>query len=238
MLTIICWIILFHPANSQTRIPDSASSLAYAKSLEVYHQALNPPTGLFNGARYYGYPFLFKEGHPYFVSPQPYQGNIQKHGVNYDSVGFIYDLVREQLIVYNQEGDAILIHQEDVTGFSLNGSRFIRMIGIDSEADTAFYAVLYDGNTKLYMRPVKTLQSVIDQYTGELFYIEEHNQYFLKKAGVFFPVTTKKEVLRILKDKKPELQQYIRKEHLSFKKTYLTATLKKLTSYYDSISKH
>lgn len=216
---------------------DSASfQSAYAKSIEVYHHAIYPSTTLYSGAKYTGYPFPFKEGQPYFMSSVTSTGNIEKGGVLYKDVRFLFDLVRERLIVFNPQGDAILITNDLITSFTIHDYHFIQVREKNSPIRDGYYALLYDGAVKVLWKPWKVIRSVIEQ-TAEQHYVDEKNQYYLKKGDRYYPVSRKSDVLRVLKDRKQELQKVIRKENLSFRKKEIARSLTRIAGYYDQLIK-
>ncbi len=236
LLNLIGFIVLTDSAAAQQSIDDSLSlQSAFAKSLVVYHKALYPSATLYSGIKYSGYPFPFKEGHPFFVTTETDTGSVEKDGVLYHDVRFIYEIVRQIIIVFNPQGDAILINGDRVSAFDLHGYHFIRVSGDSSSVKSGFYALLYNGNVKVLYRPVKLIRSVIDDRKEERF-IDEKNYYYLRKGNEYYPVSRKKDVLKVLRDKKPELQQIIRKEHLQFGRREISASLIRVATYYDKLT--
>lgn len=237
LLQGLCCACLSQAAVSQNKSEDSASfQSAYAKSIEVYHQAIYPSTTLYNGAKYTGYPFPFKEGQPYFVSSVTGTGNIEKGGVLYKNVKFLFDIVRERLIVFNPEGEAILITNDLVNSFTIHNYHFVQARHQNSSIRAGYYALLYDGTVKVLWKPWKVIRSVIEQ-SSEQHYIDEKNQYYLEKGDRYYPVSGKRDVLRVLKDRKQELQQLIRKEDLSFRKNEIAKSLTRTAGFYDQLIK-
>lgn len=235
LLQSLCCVCLSPAVISQNKTDDSVSfQSAYAKSIEVYHKAIYPSTTLYNGAKYTGYPFPFKEGQPYFVSAVTSEGNIEKGGVVYKNVRFLFDIVRERLIVFNPEGEAILITNDQVNSFSIHNYHFVSVRNENSSIRNGYYALLYDGTVKVLWKPWKVIRSVIEQ-SSEQRYIDERNQYYLKQGERYYPVSGKRDVLRILKDRKQELQQLIRKEDLSFRRNEIAKSLTRIAGYYDQL---
>ncbi|WP_336514816.1 hypothetical protein [Pollutibacter soli] len=233
----LCCICLCQAAVSQNKSEDSASfQSAYAKSIEIYHQSIYPSTTLYNGAKYTGYPFPFKEGHPYFISAVTGVGSIEKGGVLYNDVKFLFDIVRERLIVFSPEQEAILITNDLIKSFAIHNYHFIHVRDQNASIRAGYYALLYDGSVQVLWKNWKIIRSVIEQ-SSEQRYIDERNQYYLKKGDKYYPISGKRDVLKILKDKKAELQQLIRKEDLSFRKSEIAKSLTRIAGYYDQLIK-
>ena len=235
LLGVICCITITNTVFSQAINNDSVSlKSAYARSLEVYHKALYPSTTLYSGVRYSPYAFRFQEGHPFFVSAETFTGSIEKDGVQYLNVRFIFETVRQVIIVFNPDGDAILMDNDRISGFNLHGYKFTHVPDDNGFVKGGFYAVLYDGSVKVMYKPLKVIRSVIAQ-SKEEFFIDEKHLYYIKKGNKYYPVSRKRDVLKVLRDRKEELQQLIRKEHLEFRKKNISATLIRVAGYYDKL---
>ena len=168
----LCCVCLSQAVVGQNKSEDSASfHSAYAKGIEVYHQAIYPSTTLYNGARYTGYPFAFKEGQPYFISAVTATGDIDRASVLYKNVKFLFDIVRERLILFNPENEAILVSNDLINSFNIHNYHFIHVREQEASVRSGFYALLYDGNVKVLWKPSKVIRSIIEQ-TAEQRYID------------------------------------------------------------------
>src|ERR1700761_6837692 len=75
----------------------------YYSVLQVYHSYLKPETGLFRGAEYAGYPFLFSSGHPFFGEPTMRKGTLWYAGVYYENVSLMYQEIMGVVVKYDAE---------------------------------------------------------------------------------------------------------------------------------------
>lgn len=231
--------LLFVPKNifSQSGISDSsfyASALLNAKAL--YHHAFDNQSALYNGSQYGEYLFTFNNGgHPFFNSAQPALGSIIYDGIQYDSVLMRYDETRD-VVVINAYTDRIQLHSEKIKSFNLFNASFIR-IEKDSLTPnlpvTGFYNVLYNGKLSLLKKQIKVVRE--DIVSNELLHFaDEKDHYFIKKYDGLYAVRSKNDLLKIFKDRKKEVQQFIKANNLNFRNDRQNM-LTKTTVYYDNL---
>jgi len=216
-------------------------SLVYQASiknaLSVYHQSLEKPSGLFNGSQYIPYASLIKDDHPYFQSDSMNRGNIIYDSVLYENVPMFYDLVKEVVVI----NDPFKIYKlslipEKVNGFTILDHKFIR-IEPDSlnrhVINTGYYDLLYQGSINLYERELKRMQELITNQELTRIIIPQNN-FYLEIAGKFHQVNRKNSLLKLLSSRRKEIQQFIRKNKLNYRKDKEN-TLVKVMTYYDTL---
>ncbi|MDH7462379.1 hypothetical protein QEG73_13855 [Chitinophagaceae bacterium 26-R-25] len=239
VLLFFCCFFFFTNTFSQSTAEDS---VAYASAIEnaksIYHKALYPEEGLYTGPEYYGYPFRFQEGQPYYYKDQLDTGWIRYEGVLYQNVGLRYDLIRDQLIVIQPKNNArICVINDRVDRFYLFNTTFLYLKTDTSKAaiSPGIYAVLYEHNDNaLLKRNRKTITEELTTNEGILRFINDNSSFAIKKGNTYYSVSGKKEVLRAYADKKKQLQQYMRRNNLDFKRDKDNA-LTKSVAYYDSL---
>ncbi|MBV4356979.1 hypothetical protein [Pinibacter aurantiacus] len=238
-LLFFCCFFFSTRAFSQSTAEDS---IAYASAIEnaksIYHKALYPEEGLYTGPEYYGYPFRFQEGQPYYYKDQMDTGWIRYEGVLYQNVGLRYDLIRDQLIVVQPKNNArICVVNDRVNRFYLFNTTFIYLKTDTAKAaiSPGIYAVLYEHNDNMLLkRNRKKITEELTTNEGILRYINDNNAFAIKKGNTYYSVGGKKDVLRVYADKKKQLQQYIRRNNLDFRRDQDNA-LAKSVAYYDSL---
>ena len=226
-------------ANAQYNESDS---LLYKKAKEyavsLYHENIKNESGLYNGSQYVVYAQTIQDGIPFFEITQPSNGNVTYWGVEYKNVPLLYDILKGEIItVVPSTNYLIKLNTEKVSSFEVLNHKFIRIAKDSSNKNikTGFYDVLYDGQTAVYKKEIKTLNE--DLSSGKLrTFILDENAFFIKKNNVFFTVSNKSSLLDILKDKKKEVQEFIRKNKLKIRKDKDNA-LPKIAAFYDEISK-
>jgi len=226
-------------ANAQYNESDS---MLYKKAKEyavsLYHENIKNESGLYNGSQYVVYAQTIQDGIPFFEITQPSNGNVTYWGVEYKNVPLLYDILKGEIItVVPSTNYLIKLNTEKVSSFEVLNHKFIRIAKDSSNKNikTGFYDVLYEGQTAVYKKEIKTLNE--DLSSGKLrTFILDENAFFIKKNNVFFTVSNKSSLLDILKDKKKEVQEFIRKNKLKIRKDKDNA-LPKIAAFYDEISK-
>ncbi|MDI3322203.1 hypothetical protein [Pinibacter soli] len=239
LLLFFCSLFFLTKTFSQSTAEDS---IAYASAIKnakaIYHKALYPEEGLYTGPEYYGYPFRFQEGQPYYYKDQMDTGWIQYEGVLYENIGMRYDLIRDQLIVTQPKNNArICLINDRASRFHLFNTTFIYLKTDTAKAgiSSGIYALLYEHNDNMLVkRNRKTITEELSLAEGILRFINDNNSFAIKKGNKYYPVSGKKDVLNVYADKKKQLQQYIRRNKLDFKHDKDNA-FTKAVSWYDSL---
>lgn len=241
-LFIIVFIASLSPLNTlhaQLSIKDSLVHTAAVKNLvATYHKNIGDQTGKYNGSQNAGYTVSFYEGHPYFFLHELSKGSITYDNVVFDNVELLYDEVKDWVILQDSTHRIQLV-SERLQGFTVFNQPFIRL---EKDANTpivtsGFYQVLYDGEIKLYKKEVKIITEKFTNTPELKVLFEKVFYYYIKKGNRFYPIVKKKDFLQLLKDKDKELNNFISKERLNFRKDK-DNTLIKLVAFYDQITPH
>lgn len=240
-LFVIFLPVLFCPffSRSQWSADDSLIyRAAIANTEQVYFDRIGDQSPLYNGRLYYGYPFTFTAGIPFFLSREFRKSSLNYEGLLLENVPLLYDDLSEAVITLNR-GFWIQLINERLSWFTIDGHQFIRIVVNKSNQDlygTGFYEVLYEGHTVLLKKMVKKIREELTTSEGILRYIDEYPHYYVKMGNAYFPVNRKKEMLTVFSDHKKELSQFMRKNKLKFRKDP-QGVLTKVTAYYDQIRK-
>lgn len=211
-----------------------SSARQYQRSL--YDGSIRGQSRLFNGTEHRDY-LAQDDENPYFGIDDWQWGYIYYDDERYDSVALFYDLSRDQVITEHMlTGAKIELIAKKISAFTMNGHYFERLYrdssGVISEG---FYERLYNGDTKVYVRRTKSLTSRASG--NELLYsFEQRNRIFLLKDHHYYPVKSKKSVLKVLDDKRSELRDVLKKEKISFK-TDREHGIVRMAQTYDSTPK-
>jgi hypothetical protein len=239
---LLPWFILLFSSNNLFAQDNTGDSSFYQKALmntmAIYHQSFGSQSALYNGNKYGEFPFRFNEGHPFFNSVVPGFGSVIYDGILYDSVLMRYDEVSDVLVI-NAQADRIQLLSEKVEYFKLFNSDFIRMEKdslTNSLVSSGFYNLLYKGKISLIKKQVKTIREVISSNAELQHFVDEKDHYYIKKGDIIFPIKRKKDLLRLLGDRRKEVQQFIRANKLKFRKNR-QVLLTTSTAYYDSLKK-
>jgi hypothetical protein len=188
---------------------------------------------LYNGREYIRNGTSAK-GFPYFEWDSLRPGLLNYDGISYD-MPLEYDLAQDQLVIRNY-ADNILISlvPEKTSHFSIGSFHFRYFAsGTDHLQEPGFYQELFTGSrVTLLARRHKNL--VFPSTTEEQPKYVEINTYFVLKDGSSYKISSDKELLDVLHDRKEELKKYIRKSHLSFNHQ-LEGSLIQTIAYYQQL---
>lgn len=240
LLIVIAAAVFTGPAAAQAADPDT---LFYHKAIEnavtLFRKSAGDQSGLFNGSQYAGYLFEFRDsGHPYFLK-QVTPGTIVYDNQFYPQVKLLYDELAEE-IVFEDSTHRIQLLKQRVAGFTIGASSFVNIVKDSLSSaivSTGFYQVLYGGRVVVLKKEIKRIREEM-RYADEgvLRFIDAKQYYYIRKGGVYYSISSKKALLSVFKDRKKELQQYIKSSRLNFKKDR-DDMLAKLGAYYDQLTK-
>jgi len=219
----------------QAQSVDSSSPQNLSKILDVYYESLGEQSPLYNGSQYIEYPFIIQDGHPFFGSDGLVNATIRFEGMTFDKVPMLYDIVRDQVVILDyHKFYKINLPGEKLQQFELPGHTFIRLVH-DSTNDikTGFYEQLYHGKVTLLAKREKKISQKYS-YMEINYVVDSRSFYYIRKGNVFYPVSSKKDLLNILKPKQKEVQQYLMKNKIKFRKAPEKASLMAV-EYYDQL---
>ncbi len=211
---------------------------AFSHTLAVYYQQTGDQSAIFNGRLYTGYGFTFKEGIPYFLSGEFRQESLVYDGIKFDDVPLLFDNLLEVVITKDQ-GYWVQLVNERVGSFNIANHHFIRIVvdSLDrSLSGTGYYEVLYQGHSIVLKKSIKKIKEELSSTEGILRSIDQTNRFYIRMGKAYFPVRTKKEMLGAFSDHRKEIQQFLRKNKLKFRKDKGN-TLSMATAYYDQLTK-
>lgn len=201
---------------------------AEANATQRYAQSIKGQSQLYNGSDYAHYNPLEDE-HPYFVSDDWIMGSIYYDGNFYNNVALQYDISKDELLTEHYYGGSMLnLVKNKITSFMLGDNKFVHL---QDSLHNGFYQLLYDGKTKVYARHTKALQETLSSSEIHRAF-EEKTKYFLYKKRSYYHVKSKGSVLNVFGDKKKELNQFISKNKIKFKKSREQSIIK-LAQFYD-----
>jgi hypothetical protein len=225
--------------SAQSTAEDSVVyNSAFSHTLAVYYQQAGDQAAIFNGRLYTGYGFTFKEGIPYFLSGEFRRESLVYDGIKFDDVPLLYDNLLEVIITKDQ-GYWVQLVNERVGSFTIANHHFIRIVvdSLDrSLSGTGYYEVLYQGHSTVLKKSIRKIKEELSSAEGILHSIDQTNRFYVRMGKAYFPVRTKKEMLTTFSDHRKEIQQFLRKNKLKFRKDKGN-TLSRVTAYYDQLTK-
>lgn len=233
---VITWGIM---ANGHVSAQTGPDSTGLGLVIANYHTAIGQQSHLYNGPEYEFYDPIIK-GNAYVFDNKSFTAGDVKYGAAvYRDVPMLYDLNKDLVVIllYNHFTKISLL-SERVPEFWLLNHHFIR-ITTDSTGQarlaTGFYDQLYQGKKiGIIVKRAKSIQTSTGNNTIESFF-SETKDYYVKKGDNYFSFSGKGGLLDILKDKKKELRQYIKANHIDFRENQEQAIVD-VTTYYDHLT--
>ena len=97
-----------------------------------------------------------------------------------------------------------------------------------------FYDLLDNGHVQLWARRTKTISENLDYNTViRIFSSKDH--FYIHKNGLYYLVTNKKDVFRLLNDNRHDLRKAMRQQHLKFRRKNFESALVKAIAIYNQL---
>jgi len=222
------------------RADSSSQQNALSSAINLFYASERNEAPLYNGPEYYFYDPTIK-GNAYFSEVNAFTaGSVFYDGVLYNNVLMLYDLYKDKVVVllYNHFSKFSLV-DEKIKYFDFLGHHFINIdadtVANKTEIKSGIYDELYLGKIQVLEKRVKNVQSNSVGLSGPESYFNFFKDYYLKKGRNYYKFSGQGALLDILKDKKKELQQYIRSNQIKFRKDPDDAMVK-IATYYDRIT--
>lgn len=206
---------------------------AIANTVTRYRKAIGVQARLYNGSLYKPPPHTIEQ-HPFFNSEDWITGSLFYDGEYFRDVPLMLDLYSQQLITeHMSSGQAIQLVMEKLQHFEIGDHHFEKIESAPGLPDKGLYEILYSGETKVIARRKKLLLEKVESGGIDRTY-EQRNRLYMLKDGLYFPVKTKGDVLKLLSGQKQNLKKFIRTLPQPFS-AYREQNLKKLAEYYDNL---
>jgi hypothetical protein len=220
--------------NEQNQVSEDE---VISNTIASYSQALGSQSGIYSGRDY-----QFERidiGHVFYDTANFVNGSIVYDDILYPDVPMLYDLVRDELIIRNfNKLHFFSLTSSKVSQFTFLGKTFIRIMEDTlngSIIQTGFYQRLYDGKIKVWAKRKKTILEYADYGNRFRRMVSEKKQWYIYKDGRYYEVEGKGSILKVLQDKKKEIQQYTRKNRIRTRNN-MDAALIQIVTYYCSLT--
>lgn len=200
--------------------------------VKQYSQYFKNQSPLYNGTEY-NEPLQTNDTHPFYNSMDWQRAAIEYADLVFPDVDVLCDLYGDKLVIEHFNGSKVQLIPAKLRGFTIDGKRFLNITPRDLPAglsESGFYQLLYDGDVQCLVRRKKNMRRTVESHEVQVSY-KEKVSYFVRKEHLYYPVKSKRSLVNLLKDKRNELNQYMRKERISFKNDRDTAILKILELY-------
>lgn len=204
----ILYLFLIHlpGAHSQSTSPDPALVSSLGNNYRLYTGAEYVRNG------------LKANGHAFFQSDSTLAGSLFYDGATYDNIPLQYDLVTDEVFIYdNINNVSISLVKDKLPRFTIGGHTFVT-IKADSTTNISskkFYELLNDAPYALYGRYDKKL--VFPTNREDALKYTSSQAYYLKLKDQYIRIDGQRSLLRALDDKRDELKKFIRQNDPDFK---------------------
>ena len=183
-----------------------------------------------------------------YISNHPYLGTdgFRKGLVSFD--GRIYpDLLLRlnqdlgELIVWTPGNRSIMIPKDRIDYAIIESSEPLLLLYHTPESadgsvlPEGFYVRLHNGESQVWKRETAALLSKIVDYQVE-YYFAKRSRIYVYMNGTYYPVSSKKSLLKLFSSKKSELKNYIKQSKLNFRKDTENAIVA-AAEYFDELNK-
>ena len=225
LLPGICLIVSFFCCSycfGQAAPGDStAQAMASSPAVGFFNAAIGEQSRLYNGPEYNLYDPTIK-GNAYFQDIFEFRpGSVLYDGIIYNNVPMMYDMNKDivAVLLYNNFSRFALLN-ERLPSFDLLNHHFVYItadsLNTSSPIRTGFYDEVYKGNLQALVKWTKNIQTSSTATTVDVFFTQ-NKYYYLKKGNTYYIIGGQSGLLKVLKDKKKELQQYIKANKIKYK---------------------
>jgi hypothetical protein len=244
-LSVLCFLSVMIASKSFGQMAQSDSSAVQSTLQQTtanFYTAIGQQSRLYNGHEYLPYERSIKGNALFPFDAETWApGEVNYDGFVYKGVPMMYDVYKDALVVllYNHFSMYTLLN-ERVHDFTFSGHHFVRvnadsLIKDNSGISTGFYDELYGGKTEVLAKRTKTIQNTTNFTSTPETYFNSKSEYYLRKGNSYYKVGSQGSFLDVLKDKKPQLQKYLKDKNIKFRQNPEGAMVG-LAAYYDQIS--
>lgn len=242
---IFCVLITLFFSRSFGQVADSDTAYLNSAKNRVtinFNTAIGEQSRLYSGREYFSYDPTVK-GNAYYPSTVTtwLNGEVNYDGIVYKNIPLMYDTYKDEVVslLYNKFSKFAFL-SERVHDFTLFNHHFVRIVADTLKNDksgisTGFYDQLYASDkTEVLVKRMKDMQTNTSSFGVETYFTEKH-EYYVRRGKVYYSVGSQGSFLKLFKDKKSDLRQYMREYKIKFRKDPEYA-MAKLAGYYDFIT--
>ncbi len=232
LIVLFFCLCAFTNGNAQVKSSDAQQSSSFLNTVAFFQNEVGTGLHLYTGKEYISYPAGIK-GNPFFESDQLRYGEIFYDGVLYEHIPMLYDVVNQGIIIsrYNSDERMELV-REKIKYFSQNGHHFQNILSTEGKDETlthTIYEVIFEGNTSVLVKRIKTIKKGMRAEDPNSFVAED--EFFIRNQNALYPVTSRSDVMNAFKDQKEKIKIFIRKNSFKFRKK-IEKELIATTAYY------
>jgi hypothetical protein len=230
----ILFVTIFTRPGLSAGAPDSAD---FSRLSINEPDTLKENQILYNG-RVWRNLYYSVKGDQFLFSNDFLPGSLSVNGNFFKNINIRYDIYNDEIMTLSNHGSILQLNKEMIDSFKVifqNKAYYFTKIPDDSLKGLKGYAnVLYSGKSALYVKYKKEIEMLAVERKYDLFY--DTYRVFFVEDGVVHTLTGKIDLLKILKDNKVLIKDFIKKNKLRVSKKRPESFIP-VIEYYDSISK-
>lgn len=178
------------------------------------------------------------DGTQFLLSADFLHGSVTMNGVTFNSPELMLklDLINDELLLLTDRGSTLQLNKQMVDRFTLshdNRQLQFRKLEADSLNELSGYVnVIHDGKTALYVKYKKEIR--LRDGPGDRDTFVQTQRIYLMKDGIAHHVRNRKNLVRLLKDRKAEVKDFVRTNRVRFSRNN-PGSVAPLLEYYDKL---
>ena len=236
---MLCLVINSRAIGQAAPVDSSSQKNALNNTVSLYYSSIGKQSALYNGTEYYFYDPIIK-GNAYYADVNAFTaGSVFYDNIHFSGVPMLYDIYGDQVVVflYNHFTKYTLI-KDKVSNFDFLDHHFVRIDTVtflnNPVIKPGYYDELYGGHLQILARHSKNIQTSSSGQTSES-YFNYTKDYFIRKNNIYYSFSGQGALLDILKDKKKEIQKYLKENQIKYRRNPEEAMVK-IASYYDHLT--
>lgn len=234
MNRFIFTLFFFSISLSSIAQADEKSSLRALT--ELYNARIDSSAFIFTGIEYVIQSYR-KSGTPFFLSDSLTPGNIRYAGQWYTNVPLQWDILQNYVLTRSLNGYSKIILRNDLIDSFMIQGHTIASLSQDKASNLQnadYYDKIYRGTIKVFARRKRETFSTINE-DKIIYHFKDKDKFYIQKAGIFYRVANKREVLRILSGHTAAINRSVRREGLHWRKNF-EASLIVAARQYDQLT--
>lgn len=240
----MCLLILKNSYGQTTTADTSNLQLAAINNARDYfNKAIGVQSSLYNGPAYYFYNPTKISGSAYYQEKTNEYGSVLYDGFTFKNVQLVYDVYKDELItlLYDKNSYFFLLKQS-VQNFDLLNHHFINIdadtLKNNSVIKSGYYDELYNGRVQVLGKITKVVKEnnsstgTIEAFSS---FGDATEDFFVRKNDIYYKINSQGGLLDVLKDKKKQLQQFVKSGKIKFNRDPGQA-MTSIAAYYDSLT--
>ena len=192
---------------------------------------------LYNGIIWTNLYYRVKEDQ-FLFSKDLLPGSVSISGKTFKNLQVRYDIYNDEIMIPTNRGLILQLNKEMVDSFSLNFNgkkyNFVNLRNDSTKSLNGYANLLYKGKTALYVKYKKEIELLAVDKKYDLFYQTLRIYFF--KDDIFYPITSIRDIYKVIGDDEDELKAYVKKNKLYLTKkepqTFILPVV-----YYDTMNK-